>query len=261
MKQSVLKNKAWIPRIILVLFIIASASQAGAHPEPLHATLKNGLRVVIEQNSLAPVAAVEMNYLVGSNDAPEGFSGMAHAQEHMMFRGSKGLSADQLATLIASMGGDFNADTQQTVTQYFFTVPAELLDVALKIEELRMRNVLDSEALVGKGTGRHRTGSGAGPFQSALSFLVPFAGGAVRRNALCARCARHAAVVPADHRSDAEAVPRYVVCAEQCRAGHRRRRGPAEDPLPGPGAVRTDPVPSAAFADGRSSLPRSGLPR
>jgi len=145
MRQPVLKNKARIPAIILMLFIIAGAVQAGAHPEPLYATLKNGLRVVIEQNSLAPVAAVEMNYLVGSNEAPEGFSGMAHAQEHMMFRGSKGLSGDQLSTLIASMGGDFNADTQQTVTQYFFTVPAELLDVALRIEAIRMRDVLNSE--------------------------------------------------------------------------------------------------------------------
>jgi len=148
-----LKNRTRIPRIILTLLMVAYAGLAWAHSDPLRATLKNGLRVVIEQNSLAPVASVEMNYLVGSNEEPEGYSGMAHAQEHMMFRGSKGLSADQLSTLIASMGGDFNADTQQTVTQYFFTVPAELLDVALRIEALRMRDVLDSETLWEKERG------------------------------------------------------------------------------------------------------------
>jgi zinc protease len=145
MRQLVMKHKGRVPGIIFLLFLIVFAGPVGAHPEPLHATLKNGLRVVIEQNSLAPVAAVAMNYLVGSNESPAGFSGMAHAQEHMMFRGSRGLSGDQLSTLIASMGGDFNAETQQTVTQYFFTVPAELLDVALKIEATRMRDVLDSE--------------------------------------------------------------------------------------------------------------------
>jgi zinc protease len=72
---------------------------------------------------------------------------MAHAQEHMMFRGSPGLSANQLADVIATMGGMFDADTQQTVTQYFLTIPAQDLDVALHIEAIRMRGVLDSEKL------------------------------------------------------------------------------------------------------------------
>jgi zinc protease len=88
-----------------------------------------------------------VNYLVGSNEAPPGFPGMAHAQEHMMFRGSPGLSANQLANLTAAMGGRFDADTQQTVTLYFFTVPATDLEVALHIEAIRMRGVLDTERL------------------------------------------------------------------------------------------------------------------
>jgi len=66
---------------------------------------------------------------------------MAHAQEHMMFRGSLGLSANQLANITAAMGGKFNADTQQTITQYFFTLPADNLEVALHIEAIRMREV------------------------------------------------------------------------------------------------------------------------
>jgi zinc protease len=110
-------------------------------------TLGNGLRVVIVPDNLAPVATIVVNYLVGSNEAPAGFPGMAHAQEHMMFRGSPDLSAAQLANISAAMGGNFDADTQQTVTQYFFTVPSEDLDVAMHIEGLRMRGALDTDKL------------------------------------------------------------------------------------------------------------------
>jgi len=80
--------------------------------------LDNGLHVVIVPNAIAPVATLVVNYLVGSNEAPPGFPGIAHAQEHMMFRGSPGLSANQLAELTATMGGGFDADTQQTLTQH-----------------------------------------------------------------------------------------------------------------------------------------------
>lgn len=116
-------------------------------------TLPNGLRVIIVPDPLAPVATTVMNYMVGSDEAPDGFPGMAHAQEHMMFRGNPNLSADQLAAIAAAMGGDFNADTQQTVTQYFFTVPSEDLDVALHIEALRMKGTLDTDALWDKERG------------------------------------------------------------------------------------------------------------
>src|SRR6185437_12440335 len=95
----------------------------------------------------APVVATELNYIVGSKETPLGFPGTAHAVEHMMFRGSKGLDADQLADISAAMGGDFNADTRETVTQYFFTLPAEDLGIALKLESLRMRSVLSTDSL------------------------------------------------------------------------------------------------------------------
>ena len=137
----------WTITLLALLPALLTCCGEGKKPEPFRATLDNGLRVVIMRNALAPVATVMVNYLVGSNEAPPGFPGMAHAQEHMMFRGSPGLSANQLANITAAMGGKFNADTQQTITQYMFTVPASDLEVALHIEAVRMGEVLDSEAL------------------------------------------------------------------------------------------------------------------
>jgi zinc protease len=134
---------------LTALLGLADASQvAAATPSDqtgvVRATLSNGLRVIIVRNALAPVASTSVNYLVGSDEAPAGFPGMAHAQEHMMFRGSPGLSADQLADIGSVMGGNFNADTRESITQYLYTIPAEDLDVALHIEAIRMRGVDDS---------------------------------------------------------------------------------------------------------------------
>ena len=70
-----------------------------------------------------------------------------------MFRGSPALSAGQLAEIAAGMGGEFDADTQQTVTQYFFTVPSEDLDLALHVEAIRMQGVLDTDQLWDKERG------------------------------------------------------------------------------------------------------------
>src|ERR1700681_4281389 len=107
----------------------AASPAVAADRNVLRATLANGLRVIIVRNTLAPVVATSINYLVGSDEAPPGFPGTAHAQEHMMFRGSPGLSADQLADIGSVGGGNFNPNTRESLTQYLFTVPAEDLDV------------------------------------------------------------------------------------------------------------------------------------
>lgn len=109
----------------LLLFWAVPGQTAVASPDPddiVRATLDNGLRVIIVRNPLAPVVSTSISYLVGANETPPGFPGTAHALEHMMFRGSPGLSADQLANIGSIMGGSFNAEIRQTVTQYDYTV-------------------------------------------------------------------------------------------------------------------------------------------
>ena len=151
-----------MPGVCTLLVAGASLICCGAHagpagvppsPEVVRETLANGMRVIVIHDPLAPVVTTVINYQVGSDETPPGFPGTAHATEHMMFRGSPGLSGDQLADVTATLGGNFDADTQQAVTQYFFTTPAEDLDLALHIEADRMQGLVKDEKLWEKERG------------------------------------------------------------------------------------------------------------
>ena len=92
--------------LLATLCVLFYGGLAWAQPDSvLRATLSNGLRVIIVRNTLAPVVATSVNYLSGSVETPPGFPGTAHAMEHMMFRGSPGLTAEQLANIGNVMGG------------------------------------------------------------------------------------------------------------------------------------------------------------
>ena len=141
-----MKRRLTVSFLIAFLSFAAAPFVQAADAPPTRATLPNGMRVVIIRNTLAPVVTVEANFMVGGNETPDGFPGMAHAQEHMAFRGCKGMSADQTSAIFALMGGDNNADTQQNITQYFETVPSADVDVALQAEAACMRRIDDSQA-------------------------------------------------------------------------------------------------------------------
>ncbi|MBV9439746.1 MAG: insulinase family protein, partial [Candidatus Eremiobacteraeota bacterium] len=108
--------------VLLALAVLLARGAPQAQPstavasDVTTATLANGLRVVIVRSTLAPVVATEMTYLVGSRDDPPGVPGMAHAQEHMMFRGTRDLSSNQLGTIATALGGEFNAGTSELTT-------------------------------------------------------------------------------------------------------------------------------------------------
>lgn len=121
-------------------------SCAAVSAQPLtvtRATLDNGLHVVVVHDPLAPVVTTVLNYRVGSNE--QRFPGEAHALEHMMFRGTPDISQTQLFEISQLMGGDYDADTQAEITQYFFSVPAQYLDVALRVEADRAKQLTLSQ--------------------------------------------------------------------------------------------------------------------
>jgi zinc protease len=138
----VIKKRCFVGLLALVVFTGNAAAQK---TDVTRVTLDNGLRVVVIRDPLAPVATLEENYLVGANEVPAGSEGLAHAQEHMAFRGCAGLTADQIAAIYAQLGGLMDAQTQQNTTQYFVTVPAQDLDLAMRIDSSCMTDVDDAQ--------------------------------------------------------------------------------------------------------------------
>ncbi|HKE35895.1 MAG TPA: pitrilysin family protein, partial [Candidatus Baltobacteraceae bacterium] len=125
---------------IVAAFLGFGASPVRAETTVTRATLDNGLRVVVVRDTLAPVVTTMLNYKVGSDE--QWIDGLAHATEHMMFRGSSTMSGSLLNDVMSITGGAFDADTQSTVTQYFFTVPSQYLDLALRAERSRATGLL-----------------------------------------------------------------------------------------------------------------------
>jgi zinc protease len=145
------KPGIFIAAATAVLFSSWGAVAGAASPDVARATLSNGLRVIVVRNTLAPVVTTVLDYEAGSDE--QWIPGLAHATEHMMFRGSATLSSSQLMDAVGITGGDFDADTTQTVTQYYFTVPSAYLDIALRAERSRATGLLMSQKLWGQERG------------------------------------------------------------------------------------------------------------
>jgi predicted Zn-dependent peptidase len=106
--------------------------------------LANGLRLIISEDPLAPVVAVNIWYAVGSKHELPGKTGFAHLFEHVMFQGSAHVSKTEHFGLIQSVGGTMNGTTWLDRTNYFETVPSNQLEVALWLEADRMGTLLDA---------------------------------------------------------------------------------------------------------------------
>jgi predicted Zn-dependent peptidase len=106
--------------------------------------LDNGLRVIVSEDHLAPVVAVNVWYDVGSRHESPGRTGFAHLFEHLMFQGSANVArGDHFATVNAA-GGTLNGTTWCDRTNYFETLPSHHLATGLWLEADRMGGLLDA---------------------------------------------------------------------------------------------------------------------
>lgn len=101
----------------------------------------NGLEVVVIEDHRAPVVTHMVWYRVGAADEPPGHSGIAHFLEHLMFKGTDELAAGEFSATVEAQGGDDNAFTSWDYTAYFQRVAADRLDLMMKMEADRMRDL------------------------------------------------------------------------------------------------------------------------
>lgn len=105
-------------------------------------TLKNGLTLIVHEDSKAPVVAVNVWYHVGSKNEKKGKTGFAHLFEHLMFNGSENFDDDYFQALERVGATDLNGTTNNDRTNYFQTVPVSALDQILFLESDRMGHLL-----------------------------------------------------------------------------------------------------------------------
>ncbi len=104
-------------------------------------TLENGLRVVLNPDNAIPVVSVAVYYNVGSRNERDGRTGFAHLFEHMMFQGSENVPKAGHFQYIMKAGGTMNGTTSSERTNYYETLPASQLPLALWLESDRMRSL------------------------------------------------------------------------------------------------------------------------
>lgn len=109
-------------------------------------TLDNGLKVLVKEDHRAPVAVSMIWYNVGSADEPGGITGISHALEHLMFKGTPTYPLGVFSKTIASLGGQENAFTSTDFTAYFEKISTKHLPKSLKLEADRMQHLLLDEA-------------------------------------------------------------------------------------------------------------------
>lgn len=132
-----------VASFLLLLVVPLSGARAQDRDSGVYAThLRNGLQVVVVEDHAAPVVECAIWYRFGSLDETPGKTGLAHALEHMMFRGTKNISAGGLDDITERLGAQMNGQTDYDYTQFYFVMPADKLDVALYVEADRMQHAL-----------------------------------------------------------------------------------------------------------------------
>jgi zinc protease len=139
------QSKRLIALCFVAAAVLASDAIARELPRPESFTLRNGMEVVVITDRRAPVVTHMVWYRVGAADEPLGHSGIAHFFEHLMFKGTRTIAPGEFSRQIARNGGDDNASTSWDYTVYHERIARDRLDMVMRMEADRMRNLRYSD--------------------------------------------------------------------------------------------------------------------
>lgn len=125
--------------LLCTFFMFSGPASAEAKVESF--TLKNGMKIFVQEDHRSPVVVSQVWYRAGALDEVNGKTGVAHLLEHMMFKGTKKVKPGQFSRLIAAAGGKENAFTGMDYTCYFQQLEKSKLPLSLKLEADRMVNL------------------------------------------------------------------------------------------------------------------------
>ncbi|WP_455894205.1 M16 family metallopeptidase [Pseudomonas palmensis] len=124
---------------LLLSTIVMPLVAVAADIQPTHEfTLDNGLKVIVREDHRAPVVVSQVWYKVGSSYETPGQTGLSHALEHMMFKGSNKLGPGEASRILRDLGAEENAFTSDDYTAYYQVLARDRLGVALELEADRM---------------------------------------------------------------------------------------------------------------------------
>jgi zinc protease len=135
-------KRIWAALALFAVSAVFAHGEMTADKVPVtYYKLPNGLKVVLSQDSSAPIVAVGVYYQIGFRVEPRDRTGFAHLFEHMMFQGSQNLGKLQFYQLIENNGGRLNGSTRFDFTSYYEVLPSNTLPTALWAEADRMRSL------------------------------------------------------------------------------------------------------------------------
>lgn len=121
---------------------VAKEAATAKQSSPVHEySLDNGMKILVKQDKRAPVAVLQVWYKIGTSYEHDGITGLSHALEHMMFKGTKKYKSGEFEKLLSAIGARNNAFTSQDYTAYYEVLAKDKLETALEIEADRMRNL------------------------------------------------------------------------------------------------------------------------